>query len=187
MRLHALLLSAALGSAACAAPDLPAPGDRFEPPARPAAAGAPLIFEHSRAAGPDETFLCVGADLTTNLSVWGESAQSPTGQEWKPHVQFLTNGLLAATLPQKAQDGLFLVWAKNACGWSAPVVLNAPQPWWCSPARARQAHTGRDLQRGGHVEGPGGQPHGTAAVRGERREGRLDFCAPGGEQGGFFR
>lgn len=151
MRLHALLLSAALGSAACAAPDLPAPGNRFEPPARPAAEGAPLIFEHSRAAGPDETFLFVGADLTTNLSVWGESAQSPTGQEWKPHVQFLTNGLLAATLPQKAQDGLFLVWAKNAHGWSAPVVLNVPQPWWCSPDRAeagtRVRVFGRNLTR----------------------------------------
>jgi hypothetical protein len=151
MRLHALLLSLVLGRAACAAPELVAPGNPYEFPAHPTAEGAPLIFEHSAAAGPDETFLLVGADLTTNLSVWGGSAQSPAGQEWKPHVQFLTNGLLAATLPQKAQDGLFLVWAKNARGYSAPVMLNAPQPWWCSPDRAAAGAAvrvfGRNLAR----------------------------------------
>ncbi len=151
MRIHALLLSAALGSAACAAPDIPLPGHRFDFPARPTAEGAPLIYEHSASAGPDETFLLVGENLTTNLFAWGESAQSPAGQEWKPRVQFLTNGLLAATLPQKAQDGLFLVWVKNGHGWSAPVVLNAPQPWWCSQARAEQGARvrifGRNLTR----------------------------------------
>ncbi|MCX7006982.1 MAG: hypothetical protein NTY53_06990, partial [Kiritimatiellaeota bacterium] len=93
-----------------------------------------------------ETFLLVGENLTANLFVWGESAQSPTGQEWKPRVQFLTNGLLAATLPQKAQDGVFLVWVKNEHGWSAPVVLNAPQPWWCRVERGGLAHIfGRNL------------------------------------------
>ena len=151
MRILALLFFAALGSAVCAAPDMAAPGNRFEFPARPTAEGAPVIFEHSAAAGPDETLLLVGADLTTSLAVWGESATAPTGQEWKPRVQFLTNGLLAATLPQKAQDGIFLVWSKNARGWSAPVVLNAPQPWWCSPARAaagtRVRVFGRNLTR----------------------------------------
>ena len=147
MRLHLLLISAVLGSAACAAPEVAAPGNRFEPPSRPMAEGAPLIYEHSAAAGPDETFLLVGADLTTNLFVWGDSAQSTVGQEWKPRVQFLTNGLLAATLPQKAQDGVFVVWAQNAHGYSAPVALNAPQPWWCRVEGTQLRIFGRNLAR----------------------------------------
>ena len=134
MRFFVLFFAAAF--TAGAAPEVTPPGNRFAPPPRPTGEGAPLIYEHSASAGPDETFLLVGEKLTTNLFVWGESANSPTGQEWKPRVQFLKDGMLAATLPQKAQDGVFLVWVKNEHGWSAPVVLNQPQPWWCSPSRA---------------------------------------------------
>jgi hypothetical protein len=109
------------------------PGGRFRPPERPAAAGGPLVFEHSREAGPDETFFLVGEALSTNLWAWGLSPENPSGQEWRPRVQFLTNGYLAATLPEAAPDGPFLVWLKNPAGWSAPLVLNTPQPWWCGP------------------------------------------------------
>ncbi len=133
MRFLTLLFAAALARAACAVPDVVAPGNHFAPPPRPTGEGAPLIYEHSASAGPDETFLLVGEKLTTNIFVWGESATSPAGQEWKVRVQFLKDGLLAVTLPQKAQDGVFLVWVKNEHGWSAPVVLNQPQPWWCRP------------------------------------------------------
>jgi hypothetical protein len=58
---------------------------------------------------------------------------------------------LSATLPEKASDGLFLVWNRNANGWSRPVRLNAPQPWWCGPDVAVPGQTvrifGRDLAR----------------------------------------
>lgn len=136
MKTYSLLPFTLLGLTCLAATPRPAsetPGSPFQPPARPTAAGAPLVYEHSREAGPDETFFLVGENLTTNLIAWGISSNHPEGQDWKPHVQFLTNGYLAATLPERAQEGVFLVWLKNAAGFSAPIVLNSPQPWWCGP------------------------------------------------------
>ena len=128
-----------------------APGPNYQPPSRPAAAGTPLVYEHSREVGPDETFLLVGENLTTNVLAWGVSADNPEGQEWPLQVQFLTNGYLAATLPERAQDGIFLVWLKNDAGLSPPIVLNAPQPWWCGPDVAAPGETvrvfGRNLSR----------------------------------------
>ena len=91
----------------------------------------PLIYEHSREAGPDETFFLVGENLTTGVIAWGQSATSANGQEWRPRVLFQTGNYLAATLPENAPDGVFLVWVKNAKGYSAPIVLNRPEPWWC--------------------------------------------------------
>ena len=129
------------------------PGESYRLPARPTASAAPVIYEHSGEAGPDETFFMVGDRLTTAtvLSAWGASADNPDGQEWKPRTQFLTGGYLAATMPEKAADGPFVVWAKNAAGWSAPRVLNAPEPWWCGPDRAAAGSSvrifGRNLAR----------------------------------------
>ena len=144
-------LLAILAIAATPRPAPVAPGHNYEPPAHPNAPGAPLIYEHTGEAGPDETFSLVGENLSTNLAAWGVSADNPSGKEWKPRVQFLTNGYLAATMPERAQDGPFLVWMKNAAGWSTPLVLNAPQPWWCGPDAAAPGETvfihGRNLAR----------------------------------------
>lgn len=132
------LVVAALAAVAAGPKPAPqgVPGDGFQPPALPTAANAPLIYEHSAEAGPDETFLIVGEKLSTNLVAWGVSTENPAGQAWPARVQFLTGGYLAATLPEKAQDGPFVVCVKNAAGCSAPLVLNAPQPWWCFPSTA---------------------------------------------------
>jgi hypothetical protein len=126
----------ALALASLAAAPMPAPetpGTKFQPPERPPAVGGPLVFEHSGEAGPDETFFLVGEGLSTNLFAWGLSAQSPLGQEWRPRMQFLANTYLAATLPEGAPDGPFIIWIKNQAGWSTPLALNTPQPWWCGP------------------------------------------------------
>ena len=144
----------ALALASLAATPMPAPetpGTKFQPPERLPAVGGPLVFEHSGEAGPDETFFLVGEGLSTNLFAWGLSAQSPLGQEWRPRVQFLTNAYLAATLPEGAPDGPFIIWIKNQAGWSTPLVLNTPQPWWCGPniasAGAEVRVFGRSLSR----------------------------------------
>lgn len=129
---HSLVLNAATPP-----PTLSAlPGIDYAPPARPTAPGAPLVYEHTQEAGPDQSFLLIGEKLSTNVVVWGNSSEQPGGQEWRAKVQFLTNGVLAATLPENANDGPFLVWIKNEAGFSLPLVLNAPQPWWCYPAKA---------------------------------------------------
>ena len=126
-------LLAVLTLAATPRPAPEPPGGSFQPPARPTTPGAPLVYEHTGEAGPDETFFLVGESLSTNIVGWGISADNPGGREWKPRAQFLTNGYLAASVPERAQDGPFLVWIQNQAGWSAPVVLNAPQVWWCGP------------------------------------------------------
>ncbi len=131
-----LLLTVLLTVAAGQRPAPEMPGKKFQPPTKPTASGAPLIYEHSGEAGPDETFFLVGENLTTNVVAWGVSAENPDGQEWKPHVQFLTNGYLAATMPERAHDGPFLVWVGNSAGYSQPFLLNGPQPWWCGPDAA---------------------------------------------------
>lgn len=170
--LPVFLVCALSAAAAGTPPAAPAPGDAFLPPARPAAPGAPVVCEHSASAGPDETFLLVGEGLTTNLSAWGAGGTGAGGQAWTPRVQFCTGGMLAATLPEKAHDGLFLVWVRNEAGGSAPVVLNRPDPWWCAPDTAAPGGVvrvfGRNLAR---------RPDGVRAfVRIESAGGRAADC-----------
>ncbi|MDG3006262.1 hypothetical protein [Paludisphaera mucosa] len=114
-------------------PGVTAPGSPMTPSLDPAKDGGPAVFENGGEAGPDETFLIVGEGLTKDLSVWGPSADEPLGRAWTPKVQFLKDGLLAATLPESAPDGVFVAQVKGPSGASSPVVLNAPQPWWCAP------------------------------------------------------
>ncbi|MGC8641875.1 MAG: hypothetical protein ACP5XB_18570, partial [Isosphaeraceae bacterium] len=100
-----LFLILTLGACGMAAPpDLPTttPGGKFVFPDHPYAPGAPLIYEHSREAGPDETFFLVGENITKDVTAWGQSATSATGQEWRPRVLFQTGNYLAATLPENA-------------------------------------------------------------------------------------
>ena len=148
--LCALLLIPA-GSAVLAQPTAPPPGEPFLPPERHPAAGSPVVFEHSHEAGPDQTFFLVGDRLTDEVIAWGPSADHPGGQEWKPLVQFHTGAYLAATLPEQAPDGPFLIWVKNAAGSSQPIVLNKPEPWWCGPDTVRPGEItrvfGRNLSR----------------------------------------
>jgi hypothetical protein len=147
-----LLMSAAglLGRVSAQTP-LAAPGRYPAAAQRPGPGNPPLIYEHSGEAGPDETFFLVGENLTTNVTAWGVSASNPDGQEWPLTPQVLTNGYLAATIPERAQDGLFVVKVRNAAGLSKPAVLNLPQPWWCAPDVAAPGDTvrvfGRNLAR----------------------------------------
>ena len=133
------ILALALVSAApcLAVAGLPPPGAPFAPPSMPAGPGAPVVYEHTATAGPDETFLLAGDRLSPHLMAWGAGPSDSSGQVWIPRVLFCTNGLLAAALPGKANDGVFLVWATNAAGCSEPVVLNRPEIWWTAPAVAR--------------------------------------------------
>ena len=111
----------------------PHPGAPLAPPALPTSPRAPVVCEYTATAGPDETFLLAGDRLAPNVVVWGVGPADPHGQPWPSRVLFCTNGLLAATLPAKASDGLFLVRVTNSAGASAPVVLNRPEVWWCTP------------------------------------------------------
>jgi hypothetical protein len=115
------------------------------------AAAVPLIYEHTPEAGPDQTFFLVGDRLTPELFIWGGSDEAASGQQWQAKMQFAHATSLAATLPALAEDGPFLIWAGNPSGWSRPIRLNAPQPWWCGPDLAFSGDAvrifGRNLAR----------------------------------------
>ncbi|MGQ9503458.1 MAG: hypothetical protein ACUVQR_00990, partial [Thermogutta sp.] len=150
-----VIFGAALLSWCSASAELPEPpGPAFEIPAGKTGEGAPSIASWTDDAGPDETFLLFGDGLTDRLIVWGVDPASPAGREVKPKIQFATRQMMAATLPERAYDGIFLIWVENDVGRSQPIVLNAPQPWWCHPRRVEAGATvrvfGRNLARRPH-------------------------------------
>jgi len=110
------------------------PGDAFEVPQTTGGEGAPLIFEHSREAGPDETLFAVGTNLAGEVVVWDTQPNHPQGGPVKAKTQIADGAYLAFTVPQSAFDGPMVAAVKNAAGTSSPFVINAPAPWWCSPA-----------------------------------------------------
>ena len=134
-------------------PSPPTPGPDYAPPVKPIApkADVPVIYEHSQDAGPDQTSLLVGDRLTPELFVWGASQDAAGGQKWEAKIQFAAAQQVAVTLPEQAEDGVFLVWVGSAGGWSRPIRLNAPQPWWCGPDVATAGEAvrifGRNLAR----------------------------------------
>ena len=125
------------------------PGPDFAPPVKLTApsATAPVIYEHTSEAGPDETLFLVGDRLTPELFVWGSADDGTKGQQWQAKVQFAHVNSMAATLPALAEDGPFLIWVGNASGWSRPIRLNAPRPWWCGPDVASPGDTVRIFGR----------------------------------------
>ncbi len=127
------------------------PGDMFEWPELATGVGSPAIYEYSREAGPDETVFLVGTNLTEKLLVRGSHPDHPEGAPVKVQVQLATPSSLAVTISDKAYDGLMVLSVKNGAGFSAPVVLNAPQPWWCGPDIAEPGDVvrifGRNLSR----------------------------------------
>ena len=147
------LVLAAFGSTAVAGgpPNVAPPGPAMEVPPLPTAPGAPQIYEQSQAAGPDETFIQEGKDQSSDLFVWGGNADDPAGRPVQARIQLSGEDHLAATLSERAVDGPFVVAVKNKAGYSAPIVLNAPQPWWCSPNEVLGGGTvrvfGRNLSR----------------------------------------
>ena len=145
------VLLLATRSVAAAPPAVAPPGDRFELPPIVTAPGGPQIYEHSQEAGPDETFFLVGKGLSRDLLVWGVNADNPCGGPIHVKVQLATDRYLAATLPDRASDGPFVVAVKNRAGSSPPIVLNVPQPWWCGPDSAAPGEVvrvfGRNLSR----------------------------------------
>ncbi len=136
VRIAGLLTMCLTALALSAPPSVPAPGVPFAPPDRPAAPNAPRIFSHHTDAGPDETFLLVGEGLTEDVVLWGTGDTDPAGTEIRPKVQFCKDGYLAATLPQRSYDGVFVGWVRGEAGWSEPFVLNAPEAWSVTPDRA---------------------------------------------------
>ncbi len=123
------------------------PGDRFEVPELSSTEGAPKIYEHSQEAGPDETLFMVGTHLTGDVFIWGSQPGNPQGGRVQAKAQLVSDSYVAFTVPQGAYDGPMVVAIKNASGYSEPIVINAPQPWWSSPAIVAPGGTARIFGR----------------------------------------
>jgi len=132
-------------------PGVVPPGDSFEWPELTTGASVPEIYEYSREAGPDETVFLVGTNLTENLFIRGSHPDHPDGALVKSEVQLASPSSLAVTISDKAYDGPIVLSVKNGAGFSAPVAINAPQPWWCGPDVAEAGDIvrifGRNLSR----------------------------------------
>jgi hypothetical protein len=89
------------------APPPATPGPDYVPPIKLAlpSPDAPVIYEHTPEAGPDETFFLVGERLTPQLYIWGSSQREALGKQWQPKIQWVHAG----------RAGRF--------GWGAPLNL----------------------------------------------------------------
>lgn len=98
--------------------------------------GAGQVYSHTTSAGPDDSFFLAGAGLGRAVTLWGPGPDG-AGRAESVTVQVSAPDHLIGTLPQNMPDGLFV----GQAGGSAPFRLNAPQPWWCTPDRARPGET----------------------------------------------
>ena len=132
-------------------PDVAPPGTPWKIPDRATSPEAPMFFEHTQEAGPDETFLATGQGLGEQLVAWGASDSTAEGEEFLPRVCFANGQYVSATIPQRQYDGVFLVWARNGNGYSKPIVLNAAAAWWLMSDKAAPGDEisifGRNLAR----------------------------------------
>ncbi|MCX7935802.1 MAG: hypothetical protein N3A66_11165, partial [Planctomycetota bacterium] len=159
----------------------------FAPPVHktPPAAGAPIISEWTRTAGPDESVVLAGTgmDTTTRFIAFAQGRQ----QEIKargvtPHGAVLT--LSPEILP--AWD-VALIWPVNSAGAGAPAIVNRPEAWWLNPRQAARGEIvslyGRNLS---HKHGKEKswillKPEGKAGVWAEVKEVnpyKVDFAVP---------
>ncbi len=130
----------------------PAPGPRLNLPEVPAGRDGPQIFAQTAEAGPDQSFLLVGENLTEDVRLVGPDDDSADGSSFAPRVQYVKDGrYLCATVPQGRYDGVLVGRVVSEKGASRPFVLNAPQAWWVSPASAEPGEEiavyGRNLAR----------------------------------------
>ncbi len=144
-------------------PGVSAPGDGFSPSfSGSASSEAPQAAEWTRTAGPDESLILTGYQLSRF-----------SGQEEGKDTRFLIYGSGGVTKQARIQrldgekavitlDGslpswsMYLVWPGNDAGWGAPMAINKTDAWWVGPDKAQRGGTvsvfGRNLAHG-NVEG----------------------------------
>lgn len=143
------------------APLLPASFDKYAPPVRvqTVASTAPAIAEWTKSASPDDSLNLSGDQLSrlggasfgtdTSFVVYGQTGTRDA--VLKNATTTLLDGntatvTLDASLPS---DSMYLLWVKNATGYSNPVAINKTESWWLSTSTATRGDTvslfGRNL------------------------------------------
>lgn len=98
--------------------------------------GIPVITRIADEIAPGELFTVYGDKVTKGCAVYIEPASTagstPSASARKlDAVQYdETEQFVVAELPESAAGGIYKVWLKNEAGYSAPVLLNQPRPFW---------------------------------------------------------
>jgi hypothetical protein len=123
------------------------------------AAGAPEIAEWTRSSEPGDSFALTGSHLSeytgtsagrdTYFHVFGQSNLGKV--EDTVRIKRLDGAMAALALPATLpQQSMYLLWARNASGYSRPVAMNRTEAWWIGPSKVEQGAEfslyGRNLQ-----------------------------------------
>lgn len=140
---------------------IPSPAAVGPPCTNPA--GAPQLIHVSDGVGQNNIFSLQGEGLTAganlDVAISPASASSPPacppgGAVYPAILQSDANHAqwLAARFPAKSAPDAYWVWAKNATGWSAPVLMNGANALWISDNSAWAGQqieiVGRNFDRG---------------------------------------
>lgn len=149
-----------------------APGPELTPPIEQARAldrGAPVIFEQTADAGPDQSFFLTGERLGKEVFVWGRAAGVSGGEASGVRVLASTTDWLTANLDITAYNGPFLVWYATAPGGRGPFVSTSPKCGGAGrhgPHRARHCVSSDATSRRGRIASRRSSGSPSAAGRG---------------------
>lgn len=111
---------------------------------REAMAQGPVVFWASTTVQPGETVLFYGDGLETTddirfLRLADEATDTPrpssgfqrTPADGQPSTPLQPSNIsVKVIIPEQLQPGVFVVWVHTSNGWSKPIFLNRPDPWW---------------------------------------------------------
>lgn len=137
-------------------PALPPQMDRFVPPVavQTAAASAPQFGEWSRSISPSETLTAFGSAFASGAAggfvLFGQTTATDARTAAASAAQLDDNARALITVPALLPaNSAYLLWARNAAGYSLPVLLNTAEAWWVGPDIASAGSTisvyGRNL------------------------------------------
>jgi hypothetical protein len=100
-------------------------------------AAAPVIAVASPSAGPDDTITVTGTaigDPSTQYLVYGQTGASDATTDYATTQVATADGATVTIAASEPANSMYLVWAVNASGASAPVAINQTQAWWIGAA-----------------------------------------------------
>jgi len=134
-------------------PALPSAFDVFAPPvtAIAPAAGTPGIAAWTETAGPSQSLSISATKMSalpasanssdTQFVTYGQTT-STNGELVSDTIQQLGPNNASVTLGQSnTANSMYLLWAVNADGYSAPVAINKTDAWWVGPNQATAGQT----------------------------------------------
>jgi hypothetical protein len=139
-------------------PGIGAPGDSFTPSFHGSvSSNAPQIAEWTRTAGPDQSIILTGYQLSRfsgteegkdiRFTLYGND-----GIKRMAKVQRIDQDKAIITLDKDLpQWSMYLIWPGNDAGNGTPVAVNKTEAWWVGPDKAARGDTvavfGRNLAK----------------------------------------